>query len=340
MNVTRIGIDLAKQVFQLHGVDLQEKVVIRCQLRRSQMHTYFSKLPPCLIGMGACASSHYWASELTHYGHTVRLIPAQLVKPYIQHSKNDANDARGICEALSRPNMRFVTPKSVEQQTMQAEHRVRERLVRARTALSNKIRGLLGEFGIVLPTGVAALRRTLPVLLEQTQDGLTERFMVLLRELAEELHHLDDRLAKHERRIKQTVREDERINRLLDIEGIGPISASALVAAVDDAKQFASGREMAAWLGLVPTQRSSGGKERLGHISRQWGNSLRPLLIHGPRAAVKASSGKTDRRSQWIQVLLERRHANIATEAVANKNARTAWAVLSRGEAYRGAQAV
>lgn len=338
MNVKRIGIDLAKNVFQLHGIDRQEKVMVRKQLRRGQMHAYFKDLPPSLIGMEACATSHYWARELMRYGHCVKLIAAQFVKPYVKSGKNDANDAEAICEAVGRPSMRFVAVKTVEQQVMQAEHRIRSRLVRARTALGNEIRGLLGEFGIVVPIGIAQLRQALPVVLEQQDSGLTARFVRLLAELAEELRQIDDRIAVHDKRIQAAARQDERIKRLLEIEGIGPVSASALVAAVGDARQFASGRDMAAWLGLVPSQHSSGGKERLGHISKRGDTYLRTLLIHGARAALNASGGKEDARSRWAQALAARRNRNVATVALANKNARIAWAVLSREETYRGAR--
>ncbi len=337
MNIKRIGIDLAKQVFQLHGVDRNEQVTVRKQLKRTQMLAYFKNLAPCLIGMEACASSHYWARELMGYGHCVKLIAPQFVKPYVKGGKNDANDAEAICEAVGRPTMRFVAIKTVEQQVMQSAHRIRSRLVRERTALSNEIRGLLGEFGIAVPVGIAQLRKALPVLLEQDHSKLTMRFVQLLAELAEELRQVDDRIAVHDKRLQAAASEDERIKRLMEIEGIGPISASALVAAVGDAKQFSSGRDMAAWLGLVPSQHSSGGKERLGHISKRGDTYLRTLLIHGARAALNASTDKQDARSRWVQALATRRNRNVATVALANKNARIAWAVLSREEAYRGA---
>ena len=339
MNIKRIGIDLAKQVFQLHGVDKFGKVVLRKKLNRAQMHAYFKGLPRCLIGMEACASSHYWARELTGYGHEVKLMAAQFVKPYVKGGKNDANDAEGICEAVGRPTMRFVSIKTAEQQVIQADHRIRSRLVRARTALCNEIRGLLGEFGVVLPKGISQIREALPVLLEQNGPAFTGRFVQLLAELAEELRQVDDRIQVHDKRIQASVRQDGRMKRLMEIEGIGPISASALVAAVGNATQFASGRDMAAWLGLVPSQHSSGGKERLGHISKRGDTYLRTLLIHGARAAINASKDKRDRRSQWIQCVAARRNRNIATVALANKNARIAWAILSREETYQGEQA-
>ena len=334
MNIKRIGLDIAKQVFQIHGVDRFEKVLVRKQLRRAQVLDYFKGIAPCLIGIEACGSSHYWARELSQLGHHVKLIPAQFVKPFVKGGKNDANDAEAICEAVGRPSMRFVTIKSVEQQVMQAEHRIRTRLIRARTALSNEIRGLLSEFGIAIGLGITQIRKALPMLLEDKETRLSARFKLLLSELAEELRQIDTHINEHEERIKAAAKEDDRIKRLLAIEGIGPISASALVAAVGDATQFANGRDMAAWLGLVPSQHSSGGKERLGHISKRGDTYLRTLLIHGARSVINHCEGKEDRRSQWVNQLSKRRNRNIATVALANKNARIAWAVLSRRETY------
>ena len=337
MNIKRIGLDIAKQVFQIHGVDRFEKVLVRKQLRRAQVLDYFKGIAPCLIGIEACGSSHYWARELSQLGHHVKLIPAQFVKPFVKGGKNDANDANdaeAICEAVGRPSMRFVTIKSVEQQVMQAEHRIRTRLIRARTALSNEIRGLLSEFGIAIGLGITQIRKALPMLLEDKETRLSARFKLLLSELAEELRQIDTHINEHEERLKAAAKEDDRIKRLLAIEGIGPISASALVAAVGDATQFANGRDMAAWLGLVPSQHSSGGKERLGHISKRGDTYLRTLLIHGARSVINHCEGKEDRRSQWVNQLSKRRNRNIATVALANKNARIAWAVLSRRETY------
>jgi len=338
MNIKRIGIDLAKSVFQLHGVDGHEKVVLRKQMSRSQMQAFFKTLPPCLIGMEACSGAHYWAREFSSMGHTVKLIAAQFVKPYVKSGKNDANDAEAICEAVGRPSMRFVAVKTVEQQVMQSAHRIRSRLVRSRTALGNEIRGFLSEFGIVVAVGIAQLRRALPIIEEDQALALTPGFKRELAELAEELRQVDDRIKAHDQRMQAAAREDHRIRRLMEIEGIGAISASALVAAVGDAKQFASGRDMAAWMGLVPSQHSSGGKDRLGHISKRGDAYLRTLLIHGARAALNASVKKEDARSRWVNSLAARRNRNIATVALANKNARIAWAVLSREEEYRGAQ--
>ena len=337
MDITRIGIDLAKQVFQIHGVGRDGKALVKKQLRRGQMLPYFSKLPPTLIGMEACGSAHYWARELRKMGHDARLMSPQFVKPYVKSGKNDANDAEAICEAVARPNMRFVAIKSVEQQVMQAEHRIRARLIKARTALSNEIRGLLGEFGIVLPASLGRVRRALPDLLEDAENGLTGEFRRLLSQLGEELRKLDDSIKEYDARIAQRAKQDDRIKRLLEIEGIGPVSASALVSAVGDGKQFGKGRDMAAWLGLVPNQHSSGGKSRLGHISKRGDKYVRMLLIHGARAVLKAAENKTDGRSRWVTGLAKRRNKNIATVALANKNARIAWSILSREETYRAA---
>lgn len=337
MTITCMGIDLAKQVFQIHGVGKTGKVFQRKQLRRSQMLDYFGKLEPCLIGMEACGGAHYWARELSKLGHDVRLMAPQFVKPYVKSGKNDANDAEAICEAVGRPTMRFVAIKTVEQQVIQAEHRIRSRLVKSRTALTNEIRGFLAEFGVIVAKSLGPLRRALPELLEDAENGLPGDFRVLLMGLSEELRALDERIAAFDARIAQVAREDDRIKRLLEIEGIGPITASALVAAVGDATQFNSGRDMAACFGLTPRQHSSGGKNRLGRISKRGDKYIRMLLVHGARAALKAAQNKEDGRSRWVKNLADRRNKNIATVALANKNARIAWSILSRGESYRKA---
>ena len=337
MTIARVGVDLAKLVFQVHGVNRAEKVQQRKQLRRSQMLGYFGKLEPCLIGMEACSSAHYWARELSKLGHDIRLMAPQFVKPYVKSGKNDANDAEAICEAVGRPSMRFVAIKTVEQQVIQAEHRIRSRLVKSRTALTNEIRGFLAEFGVIVAKSLGPLRRALPELLEDAENGLPGDFRVLLMGLSEELRALDERIAAFDTRIAQVAREDDRIKRLLEIEGIGPITASALVAAVGDATQFNSGRDMAACFGLTPRQHSSGGKNRLGRISKRGDKYIRMLLVHGARAALKAAQNKDDGRSRWVKNLADRRNKNIATVALANKNARIAWSILSRGESYRKA---
>ena len=323
MTITCMGIDLAKQVFQIHGVNRAEKVQQRRQLRRSQMLAYFSKLEPCLIGMEACSGAYYWARELSKFDHDVRLMAPQFVKPYVKSGKNDANDAEAICEAVSRPTMRFVAIKTVEQQVIQAEHRIRSRLVKSRTALANEIRGFLAEFGIAVSKSIGILRKALPELLEDGENGLPGNFRVLLAGLSEELRTLDERIVAFDARIAQAVREDSRIKRLLEIEGIGPITASAIVAAVGDATQFNSGRDMAASFGLTPQQHSSGGKNRLGGISKRGDKYIRMLLIHGARAALNAAKNKEDGRSRWVKNLADRRNKNIATVALVASHCKT-----------------
>lgn len=335
MKLKRIGVDLAKQVFQLHGVDSHEQVVCRKQVRRSGLLDFFRQLEPCLVVMEACGSAHHWAREFRALGHDVRLIAPQFVKPYVKGNKNDANDAEAICEAGSRPTMRYVPVKSAEQQAALSVHRIRSRAIRARTALLNETRGLLGEFGLIEPRqGVAATRALLARALAP-DSGLPATLRELMDDLQDELQETDQRIAHLDRLIQQQARQDERVQRLMQLEGVGPISATAIVAAVGDARQFQSGRQLAAWLGLVPRQHSSGGKDRLGSISKRGDTYLRTLLIHGARAALNASANKTDPRSAWLNALKSRRNTNIATVALANKNARIIWALLSKGEDYR-----
>jgi transposase len=335
MNIKRIGIDLAKLVFQLHGVDSHEKAVLRKKLKREQMLPFFRDLPSCLIGIEACSGAHYWARELQKLGHTVKLIAPQFVKPYVKANKNDANDAEAICEAVSRPNMRFVTIKTVAQQDLQANHRIRSELVQQRTAKVNQIRGLLAEYGITLGQRIDVLRKALPYLLEDAENALTGDFRVLLKGLQEDLQALDERVAVMDKRIQSLANSHPASKRLLEIPGIGPITATALISAVGDGKQFRKGRDMAAWLGLTPRQHSSGGKERLLGISKRGDAYLRTLLIHGGRSVLKVAANKDDPRSRWLQSLSERRHKNIAAVALANKNARIAWALLTKDIDYQ-----
>ena len=334
MKVTRIGLDLAKNVFQVHGVDRPEQVVVRRQLSRGQMKAFFEKLPPCLIGMEACASAHYWGRLFQQMGHTVRLIAPQFVKPYVKSQKNDANDAEGICEAVSRPSMRFVAVKTVEQQDMQALHRIRSELVRQRTAKANQIRGLLGEYGLVVAQRIDQLRRVLPQLCEDIESGLSADFRGLLEGLRQDLVYLDERIHALDEKLIQAARTNEAARRLQSIPGIGPITSTALVASLGDARTFKKGRDVSAWIGLTPRQHSSGGKDRLAGISKRGDTYLRTLLIHGARAVLKTVKNKTDPRSRWITGVSERRHQNIAAVALANKNARIVWALLSRGGQY------
>lgn len=330
MNIKRIGVDLAKQVFQVHGVDGQEKPVLRKQLRRTQMLVFFQKLPPCLIGMEACSSAHYWARELQKLGHTVKLMAPQFVKPYVKSNKNDANDAEAICEAVARPTMRFVAVKTVAQQDLQAVHRIRSELVQQRTAKVNQIRGLLAEYGIAVGRRVEVLRNALPPLLEDAENSLTADFRVLLDGLKQDLIMLDERVDDLDKTIKALASSNTDAKRLQQIPGIGPITATALVCAIGDGKQFKRGRDMAAWLGLTPRQHSSGGKDRLLGISKRGDAYLRTLLIHGARAVLKVAGNKDDPRSRWLQNLCSRRNKNIAAVALANKNARIVWALLTQ----------
>ena len=303
MNVKRIGIDLAKQVFQLHGVDYNEKVVLKKQLTRTKMLTYFQSLPPCLIGMEACGSAHYWARELQQLGHTVKLMAPQFVKPYVKGNKNDSNDAEAICEAVSRPNMRFVTIKTVAQQDIQAVHRIRSELVKQRTAKGNQIRGLLAEYGVVVNKRIDVLRNALPSLIEDTENGLSADFRMLLEELRQDLITLDERVLVLTGKINVLAKADEDAQRLQQIPGVGPMTATAIISAVGDGKQFKCGRDLAAWLGLTPKQHSSGGKERLLGISKRGDAYLRTLLIHGARSVLRVSEKKTDSLNCWLQNL-------------------------------------
>jgi transposase len=334
MNSTTIGLDIAKTVFQVHGVDANGKTALRKQLKRSQVLVFFANLPPCLVGLEACAGAHYWARELLKLGHNARLISPQFVKPYVKGNKNDANDAEAICEAVGRPNMRFVPVKSIEQQDIQMLHRIRSGLVKDRTAHANRIRGLLGEYGLVVGLGLVQLRRGLPELLEDADNGLTMAARQLFSDLYEKLIELDQQVTAYGDKIQVLHRSSPVSQALATIPGIGPITATALLASLGDGKAFESARQVAAWLGLVPRQDSSGGKPKLLGISKRGDVYLRTLLIHGARAVVKTAAKKDDAQSRWINELVKRRNANIAAVAVANKNARIVWALLTRTETY------
>lgn len=335
MKIMRIGLDLAKNVFQIHCVDMQGKKVLGRQLKRSLMVEFFQKFSPCLIGMEACASSHYWARTLRAMGHEVKLIAPQFVKPYVKGNKNDANDAEAICEAVSRPNMRFVPIKTIEQQDIQALHRIRSELVHQRTAKVNQIRGLLGEYGIIVGLRVPALRKKLPEILENAENGLTADFRLLLDGLREDLVNLDGRISTLDHAILKLAQTHAGAKRLQQLRGIGPITATALIAAIGDGRMFQRGRDAAAWCGLTPAQHSSGGKDKLLGISKRGDAYLRTLLIHGARSVIKTTKDKDDRLSQWLQSLCSRRNKNIAAVALANKTMRMAWALLTRGADYQ-----
>ena len=340
MQISRIGLDLAKYVFQVHGVDAQDEIVLRKTLRRDGVAQFFAELEPCIVGMEACCGSHYWARVLTDLGHEVRLISPQFVKPYVKSNKNDRNDAEAICEAVGRPSMRFVPPKSPEQLEIQAVHRIRQRVVASRTRLVNQVRGLLGEHGVVVARDITRIRRVLGEIADSNESGFGDIFIDMLRDMRDELGELDIRLAGYNRRIKNLFRSNEMCQRIGRIEGVGPITATAMVAAIGDKSCFKNGRQFAAWLGLVPKQHSSGGKARLFGISKRGDRYLRTLLIHGARAVLSRAAGKTDARSQWIGRMRERRHPNVVAVALANKNARIIWSLLSKDQEYRPAHEV
>ena len=337
MNIATVGLDIAKQFFQVHGVDPTGQVVLRKRLRRNQVSAFFANLPQCTVGLEACCGSHYWVRVLSRCGHRVQLIAPQFVKPYVKSDKNDANDAEAICEAVSRPNMRFVPAKSVEQQDIQSLHRVRSRLVSSRTKLANQIRGLLAEYGIVLPQHVSQLRRGMPLVLEDASNELTPFSRRLFSSLYEELLSLEEKIGAFDDQIKSVYQASEPCQRVGAVEGIGPLTATALVAAMSDGKAFKNGRQFAAWLGLVPRQHSSGGKARLFGITKRGDTYLRTLLIHGARSVVSRASRKTDRRSLWIADKQRRLGTSKACVAVANKNARIVWSLIAREEVYRRA---
>lgn len=335
MQVAIIGLDIAKNIFQLHGTDVHGKVVLRRKLRRHEIAPFFANLPSCTVGLEACGGAHYWARRLAALGHTVRLIAPQFVKPFVKSNKNDANDAEAICEAVARPSMRFVPPKSVEQQDIQLLHRVRSRLVGARTQVANQVRGLLMEYGIVLPQHIGQLRRGLPEVLDDESNELTALSRRLIASLYGDLAELDKRIGKLDAELKAVYTASEPCRRIAAVEGIGMLTATAAVAAMSDGKVFANGRQFAAWLGLVPRQHSSGGKARLFGISKRGDAYLRTLFIHGARSVVYRACRKTDPRSVWIADKQRRLGTSKACVAVANKNARIVWSLIARGQYYR-----
>lgn len=334
MNITTIGIDLAKNVFQVHGVNERGQVVLKKQLKRSQVMAFFANLPQCLIGMEACGSAHHWARKLQGLGHTARLIATQFVKPYVKSNKNDVADAEAICEAVARPNMRFVPIKNLEQQAVLALHRARHGFVKARTAQANQIRGLLAEFGLIIPKGIAHIRTRVPEFLEDASNELPGEFRSLINRLTQHLTELDRQVDEIGSKIGIWHRDNELSRKLAAIPGVGPISASALTATVGDARNFSSGRQLAAWLGLVPRQSSSGGKNVLLGMSKRGDAYLRTLLIHGARAVISRAR-QNPVRNGWLLKLIERRNSNVAAVALANKNARIVWALLARDRQFQ-----
>lgn len=335
MNITTIGLDLAKNVFQVHGVDERGKAVLRKTLKRTQVVEFFAKLPPCLIGMEACGSAHFWARTLSQFGHTVKLMAPQYVKPYVKTNKNDARDAEGICEAVGRPSMRFVPIKTVQQQGVLAVHRARQSFVSARTAQANQIRGLMGELGIVIPQGISHIQGKLPEILQDPDNGLPDCTRQLLQRLLDHFRHLHQQVQELEAHINACYRQDELSQRLQKIPGIGPLTATAMVASIADVRAFKNARQLSAWLGLVPRQDSSGGKPRLLGISKRGDTYLRTLLIHGARSVLRQLQRRKQPCEGWLARLTARRNANIAAVALANKNARIIWALLAHGRDYQ-----
>ena len=334
MKITTIGIDLAKEVFAIHGVDERGHAVLRKQLKRSEMAKFFVNLEPCLIGMEACGSAHHWAPKLEEFGHTVKLIAPQFVKPYVKTNKNDAADAEAICEAVGRPNMRFAAKKTTEQQAILSVHRARQGFVKARTAQGNQIRGLLSEFGIVIPLGIKTISKCVPDILEDAENGLPGVMRQLIDRLTDNLKEMDRQVGELEAQIQLWHRENAASRKLAEIPGLGPITASAIVATVGDAREFKNGRQLAAWLGLVPRQHSSGGKQNLLGISKRGDTYLRTLLIHGARAVIRFAENKAE-PNVWLTQLMARRNKNVAAVALANKNARIIWALLAKDRMFR-----
>ena len=335
MQVTTLGIDLAKSVFQLHGVDAEGAMVLQKRLRRSTLLELLGELEPCLVGMEACATSHHWAREIAALGHEVRLIPPAYVKPYVKRQKNDAADAEAICEAVTRPNMRFVPIKARDQQSVLVLHRSRDLLMRQRTMILNAIRAHLAEFGIVAPQGPRKVMELVARLRSGEQASLPEIARTALLALAAQLDSLGAEIRTLERRLMAWHRQDNASRRLATIPGVGLLTATALAASVPDPAVFKSGRQFAAYLGLVPRQNSSGGKERLGRISKMGNGYLRKLLVVGATSVVRRAGTNDTRTGVWVRSLLERKPARVVTVAIANKSARIAWAVLARGESYR-----
>jgi transposase len=333
--ITTIGLDIAKSVFQVHGVDAQGNIIVRRQLKRRYVLAFFQKLPPCLIGIEACASSHHWSRELQSVGHTVRLMPPAYVKPYVKRQKNDAADAEAICEAVTRANMRFVATKTPEQQSCLMLHRTRHLFIRQQTAVINVIRAHLAEFGIVAPVGRRGVEELLDIVADPTDKRLLDVARACLVALGAQLRSLKAQILGFDRLIMAWHRSNETSMRLDSIPGVGPMLATVLVACVADPKVFRSGRNFSAWIGLVPKQHSSGGKDRLGSISKQGDRYLRSLFMAGALAVIRYAKIHSTKHRPWLTALLARRPTKVAAIALANKIARMAWAMMVRGERYK-----
>jgi transposase len=335
--ITTIGLDLAKNVFQVHGVDASERIVVRRRLRRGQVLTWFAGLSPCLVGMEACATAHYWARELKALGHDIRLMPPQYVKAYVKRNKNDAADAEAICEAVKRPSMRFVPARTAEQQSALLMHRGRELLVRQRTMLANALRGHLAEFGLIAAQGLHNVAGLMAIISDEKDERVPKLARQVLLLIAEQIAELDSRITTVEAQIMACYKSNPVSRRLATIPGIGPIIATAIAATVAKPDEFSSGREFAAWLGLAPRQNSTGGKARLGGISKRGDRYLRRLLVNGAHAVMLRS--KAAKADPWLSALRRRRPRLVVAVALANKTARIAWAIMCKQESYRFAAA-
>ena len=333
--VTTIGLDIAKSVFQVHGVDAQGKVIVRRQLKRRYVLAFFQRLPPCLIGIEACASSHYWSRELQALGHTVRLMPPAYVKPYVKRQKNDCADAEAICEAVTRASMRFVATKTVEQQSCLMIHRTRHLLIRQQTAVINAIRAHFAEFGIVAPVGRTGVEELLKVASDGNDKRLPDVARVCIAALGAQLQMLKARILEFDRLIMAWHRSNQVSKRLDELPGVGPALATALVGSIADPKAFRSGRDFSAWIGLVPKQHSSGGREKLGGISKQGDRYLRSLFVAGALAVIRYAKKRGSKHRPWLAALLARKPTKVAAIALANKIARMAWAMMAKGERYK-----
>lgn len=329
-----VGIDLAKNVFQIHGTDGYGKGILRKRLSREKLIEFAANLPACLIGIEACGGAHHWARLFISMGHTVKMMSPQFVKPYVKSNKNDANDAEAIAEAVTRPTMRFVPIKNIAQQDILLLHRAKELLIKQRTAQANQIRGFLAEYGVTIAQGIHHLARLIEIL-EANEDKISACSKKVFLQLYEQLKIYDEQVKYYDREIREQAKNDPRCVEIQNIDGIGPITASAIVATIGDPKIFKNGREVAAWLGLVPQQHSSGNNIVLGSITKRGDRYIRKLLIHGARSAIKTCENKTDKKSQWIVEKKLRIGFNKTAVALANKNARTIWAMLATGEAYR-----
>ncbi|WP_395344265.1 IS110 family transposase [Ningiella sp. W23] len=336
-NITRVGVDIAKSIFHVHAVDRFSEVKWKGKYSRSKWLAAISRKVPhgAEIAMEACSSANYWGRELQKRGYKVKIIHAQFVKPYVKSNKNDAVDAEAICEAMSRPSMRFVSLKTVRQQDVQAAHRVRDNLMVQRTGKANQIRGLVGEYGLVAPIGIKKLRQAIPLWLEDGDNGLSSMFRSILKGLFDDLINLDERIDELDKTIQEDVQQDPVATKLLELRGIGVLCASALSSAIGDGKTYKKGRDFTASIGLTPRQHSTGGKPKLLGISKRGDGYLRKLLVHGARAVIRHAHRHNDALSQWLMKLTSTKHVNIVTVALANKTARVAWAIVNNNDSYR-----